>query len=289
MFQLTVCRPTTLMPVVSEASVTTRESLRWLPAEPVSDAEVLVLTVGKYFVDLRVFTSGPNAGKIDWSMGGVCLPLPATGVQGATRPLGSRFPNADQDWSAVDEAPLRFLNVIDQRLPAPSPHARLPATFVNFEESSQDLTTPTPDDVVFSPLASLPTTPGARFLESGKMPNPGSEDTETYVPFEEIWRELPLASGSEVVFLETVGGDGLGKAYTARFGPWAIGLMDDAGTYLAWRDDLVGGKWASIFSFGGAAAKAKVPRVEDVSGWSEGQVVELNGRSWVVRAVGQSA
>ena len=56
MFQLAVCCPTTLMPVVSEASVTTRESLRWLPAEPVSDAEVLVLTVGKYFVDLRVFT-----------------------------------------------------------------------------------------------------------------------------------------------------------------------------------------------------------------------------------------
>ncbi|KAL8276398.1 hypothetical protein RQP46_011196 [Phenoliferia psychrophenolica] len=252
-----------------DATVTTRESLRWLPAAAFNDTDVLVISVGKYFVDLRVFTSGPNAGQIDWSMGGVCLALPATGVQ--------------------DESPVRFLNVIDQRLLALAAHPRLPPSCVNPEESAQDLSEPSPDDVVFTPLPSLPGSTSPRSLESGKMPNPASLDTETYVPFEEVWQELPLAPGSPVIFLETVGGDGVGKAYSARVGPWALGLMDDDGKYLAWRADLVDGQWKSVYNFGGSAATEQIPRVDMVESWEEGAVVEMNGRNWIVRAVGVSA
>ncbi|KAL8281102.1 hypothetical protein RQP46_006460 [Phenoliferia psychrophenolica] len=255
-----------------QVSVTKRESIRWLPAEPLAsdpDVDVLVLTCNKYFVDLRVFTSGPAAGTIEWSMGGVCLPLPATGVEG--------------------ESPVRFLNVIDQHVPAPTLHPRLPPSHENPEETDSDLTVPTPDDVIFSPLPSLANSSAPRFLESGKMPNPSSADLETYVPFEEVWQELPLASGSPVVFLESLGGDGMGKAYTARVGPWAIGLADENGEYLAWREEMVEGEWKSVFHFGGEAATRRIPRVEEMEGWSEGDVVELQGRSWIVRAAGASA
>ncbi|WVR07311.1 hypothetical protein IAU60_004352 [Kwoniella sp. DSM 27419] len=44
-----------------------RVSIAWSGAEPFEDTDTLVLTISGYSLDLRVFTSGPDEGKIDWS------------------------------------------------------------------------------------------------------------------------------------------------------------------------------------------------------------------------------
>ncbi|WVQ82239.1 hypothetical protein IAT38_004367 [Cryptococcus sp. DSM 104549] len=44
-----------------------RVSIAWSGAPPIEDTDTLVLTIGAYSLDLRVFVSGPDAGKIDWS------------------------------------------------------------------------------------------------------------------------------------------------------------------------------------------------------------------------------
>ncbi|KAK4703382.1 hypothetical protein P7C70_g2835, partial [Phenoliferia sp. Uapishka_3] len=238
-----------------------RESVRWVPATPLSDVDVLWLHVGKYFMDLRVFLSGPRKGTMDWSMGGLYLELPLTGIE--------------------DEKPIRFINVIDQRSPASQIHPQLPESLINPEESARDPHLHSIDDVIFTPLPSLPSAPGGRSMESGEMPDPFSDESEKYVLFEEIWQEMEVPSKSQFVFLESLGGDGQGKAYVARVANWAMGLMDDNGTYLAWRDELVDGEWKMKYEFGGAVAKAKVPRVEDGQGWEEGSTVEIAGRKWV--------
>ncbi|KAI5474227.1 hypothetical protein MNV49_003874 [Pseudohyphozyma bogoriensis] len=185
--------------------VTRRESLRWPPAAAYNDTDVLVLTIGKYYLDLRVFTEGPRSGQIDWSMAGVCLPLPG---------------------GTSERAPTRFLNIIDQRALSSTTHPILPSSLINPEEATQDLATPTPDDVEFTPLPDTATQSG-RTLERGRMPNPGSEDPGKYVPFEEVWQELDVPDGAPAVILESVGGDGHGKAYFGWIGAWRMGLMDD--------------------------------------------------------------
>lgn len=122
------------------------------------------------------------------------------------------------------------------------------------------------------------------------MPNPLSTDTETYVPFEEVWQALPLAPGSPVLILETLGDDGLGKAYTGRIGNWRMGLMEDGkGDYLAWREDWKEGEWEEVYAFGEGVRDKIVAVEKGEESWGEGDVVELAGRKWVVRQSGVSA
>ncbi|OCF57152.1 hypothetical protein L486_04607 [Kwoniella mangroviensis CBS 10435] len=49
------------------ARASTRVSIAWSGAEPIEDTDTLVLTIDGYSLDLRVFNSGPDEGKIDWS------------------------------------------------------------------------------------------------------------------------------------------------------------------------------------------------------------------------------
>jgi hypothetical protein len=45
----------------------TRVSIAWKEEEAYEDTDTLVLTIHDFSLDLRVFTSGPQKGQIDWS------------------------------------------------------------------------------------------------------------------------------------------------------------------------------------------------------------------------------
>lgn len=49
----------------------TRVSIAWSGGPPEEDTDTLVLTIDGYSIDLRVFTSGPDVGKVDWASVGL--------------------------------------------------------------------------------------------------------------------------------------------------------------------------------------------------------------------------
>lgn len=51
----------------SKSSFSTRISLRWVPEVPEETTDTVVLSVGEYFVDLRMDKA---SGAIDWAMAG---------------------------------------------------------------------------------------------------------------------------------------------------------------------------------------------------------------------------
>lgn len=58
---------TTVAPAGSSCSFTTRLSLRWVPEIPEETTDTVVLSVGEWFVDLRM---DKMSGEIDWAMAG---------------------------------------------------------------------------------------------------------------------------------------------------------------------------------------------------------------------------
>ncbi|KAJ5492330.1 hypothetical protein N7453_010427 [Penicillium expansum] len=53
-----------------ESSLTTRISMRWASETPFETTDTLVITVGEWYVDLRV---DKQSGKIDWALAGECI------------------------------------------------------------------------------------------------------------------------------------------------------------------------------------------------------------------------
>lgn len=53
-----------------ESSLTTRISMRWASETPFETTDTLVITVGEWYVDLRV---DKQTGKIDWALAGECI------------------------------------------------------------------------------------------------------------------------------------------------------------------------------------------------------------------------
>lgn len=51
----------------SSCSFSTRISLRWVPEAPAETTDTVVLSVGEYFIDLRMDKA---TGTIDWAMAG---------------------------------------------------------------------------------------------------------------------------------------------------------------------------------------------------------------------------
>lgn len=51
----------------SSSSFSTRLSLRWVPEPPAETTDTTVLSVGEYFLDLRM---DKKSGAIDWAMAG---------------------------------------------------------------------------------------------------------------------------------------------------------------------------------------------------------------------------
>jgi hypothetical protein len=195
-------------------------------------------------------------------------------------------PHPSSNTSRVtDLAKIRFLNIIDSLALGASPQPTLSGDFVNPEEASSPLNTTTQDDVTLRNIDSSP----SLYLEEGKMPNADSDQPDVYAPFEEVWLRQPLRAGSHCILLESVGGGGFGKAYTAVVDRWALGLEDTgSGIYRAWRDDKdMNGKWQEIYSFGGGDLRKTIPKLPEVppSEWKVGSVQSLGGRNWVVRVL----
>ncbi|KAM0752390.1 hypothetical protein T439DRAFT_324470 [Meredithblackwellia eburnea MCA 4105] len=252
------------------ASVSVRESLRWIPNPAFEDADVLVLGFNNHFyIDLRVYVKGPKAGTVDWAAAGVRLQLPG---------------------NTIDGTPVRFVNVIDNRKPSSLAFTQLqPPNFLNPEEVSQDLSTPLPDDTLFTPLPPS-SAREERVLETGSMHNPDSETPEAYVPYEEVWRDLAVAPGSPVILLETIGGDDKGKAYTGRLANWRMALSDNGkGAFWAWREDFSAlNEWKVKYELP-VGSRSHVPAVTGDEDWEQGEVVRLEGRDWLVRLKGVTA
>ncbi|KAJ5213629.1 hypothetical protein N7449_000798 [Penicillium cf. viridicatum] len=53
-----------------ESSLTTRISMRWGSETPFETTDTLVITVGEWYVDLRV---NKQSGKLDWALAGECI------------------------------------------------------------------------------------------------------------------------------------------------------------------------------------------------------------------------
>lgn len=52
---------------MSSVRAATRVGISWDGAEAFEDTDTLVLTINEFSLDLRVFNTGKDAGKIDWS------------------------------------------------------------------------------------------------------------------------------------------------------------------------------------------------------------------------------
>lgn len=53
-----------------ESSLTTRISMQWASEAPFETTDTLVITVGEWYVDLRV---DKQTGEIDWALAGECI------------------------------------------------------------------------------------------------------------------------------------------------------------------------------------------------------------------------
>jgi len=196
-----------------------------------------------------VFTSGSTPGTIDWASAGAKVELPD---------------------STADVPKFSFPLTIDNRRSALLGPDHLP-----------DPSAP-PDECSFHPMAN------GDVLETGEMPNldlPG----HPVRPYEEVWRRLPLPGGPggpgmACVFLESVGPTE--RTCVGRCGPWELGLRDGAQGFWGWRyDQQPGGTWREVHVVGGEQARAGIPRLpeEGLPGAKEGETIEWEGRTWLVK------
>lgn len=73
----------------------TRVSIAWSGNPASEDTDTLVLTIGRYSVDLRMWASGPLRGEIEWGMVGYVAEAPSStkGMSQTTTHLNSRETN----------------------------------------------------------------------------------------------------------------------------------------------------------------------------------------------------
>lgn len=139
---------------------------------------------------------------------------------------------------------------------------------------------PEPDIGLFAPPL-----PNGDVLETGSMPNPLSSDPSTAVPYEEIWRRLPLPPAPTVraTFLRSEGPGG--RAFVGRVGGYQLGVCGpEAGFYwfYARRSECLYGEWRETRCVGGVPARQNLPLVPDAFAGKEGDEVALGDRVWVV-------
>ena len=165
-----------------------------------------------------------------------------------------------------------FTSHIDSRLPTPlsSSHSPIPS--------------PEPDIGIFHTL------PNGDVLETGLMTNPTSTSTKphTPVPYEEVWRRLPLphpVSSVRATFLRSNAPGGV--AFLARVGRYQLGVCGaEAGSYWfyarrsEWNEEERG--WREERCVGGEPARATLPLIPDGFEGTQGADVSLEGRVWVV-------
>lgn len=227
-----------------------RISIRWLPDQPSEPTDTLVFGVGHWFMDLRVTKADLT---IDWAMAGV---KEIVSQEPCMSPISHSClsNNCNLTTYAVR---CRWIHTIDSR-------------------GSSD-----PDEGDFEDL------PNGDSLEKGSMPCP--EKGGAVKAYEEVWRVVsPLAGSKRAWILQSVK-DG-GKTFIGRIGGTFMAMMqDDKGGFGARRDEWDGGeaRWKTKYSIG-----LDVPSVEDEANsdfngeerWKEGEIVEVGGAQYTVRA-----
>ena len=110
-------------------------------------------------------------------------------------------------------------------------------------------------------------------LETGTMLNPR---TGSMMPYEEIWRDLPV-QGKSLVLLKSMGD--IDKAFIGRIGVWFQGIGTENGVVNAARRKYEGGEWRTVFSIG---TDQSLPLIFEQHGWKKGDEIEIAGRWWKV-------
>lgn len=121
------------------------------------------------------------------------------------------------------------------------------------------------------------------------MPNPDTSSDE-YVPFEEVWRRVPVGPNEDAFLLESLGGDGQGKAYLGQVGCYRMGLIDTGrGSFHGWRKEKVGSEWQTVRQTHEDSRKVLEAVPEDVVARAkEGEILSWAGREWVIRVKTQT-
>lgn len=235
------------------ASVSIRESIRWLPDEATEPTSTIVLTSpGRRFVDLRVLHQGEvsNRGEdivppeqLDWAIAG----------SSSSVPTPERGPNTTHG---------QWRHWIDSRT-------------LDVENAT--------DEGDNSPLGRN------RTLEKGRMVNP---ETGLETDYEEIWvdeepRPVPSDLGKQVVVLDFQGRDESQRGRVVKVGRFCQGLLRDGDAITAerWEWQESKGWWRSKkMGHGDDLPCEKVLRDWD---GSEGATFKHDGRTWtVIEAVG---
>ncbi|KAK4702894.1 hypothetical protein P7C70_g3327, partial [Phenoliferia sp. Uapishka_3] len=137
---------------------------------------------------------------------------------------------------------------------------------------------PEPDIGTFHAL------PDGSVLETGLMTNPLSSTPSVAVPYEEIWRRLPLTSPSPpCVFLRSNGPGGV--AFVGRIGDCQLGICSaerEFYWFFARRLERKEGDWKEVYCVGGEAARVTLPEIPEHVGEKEGEEVALSNRVWIV-------
>lgn len=239
--------------------LSTRLSIRWVPGEPSEPTDTLVISVGGWYVDLRITKAD---GSIDWGMAGERLVL-------SQEPCKSCAAiSAEGRWHRADITPVtyKWTHWIDSN---------------GYTE---------PDVGSFTPT-SVPTDS----VETGSMLNP---ETNTVTPYEEVWRILPvsspetfgyawiLRSGDGKTFLGRVGGDFLALK-GGQEGP--VGMKGFCARRETW--DQGTASWRTLYEAGDQKNIGSLSKIADCvdSAWEKsskvGDTVNAFGGEYVVCAI----
>lgn len=274
----------------SQARISTRLSLRWLPEVASETTDTLVLNVGEWYVDLRV---DKKSGQIDWALAGQYLQQNITQQmpdKGTQTTLKKRIAELTFGEEKKKTAYIVFTHDIDSHY---NFNVSAPCAFIQ---------QPNGDD-----------------LETGSMPRPDLPG-EPVTDYEELWRYLPPRRGSEgqgrgciSYVLESddgVLGDGrhqLNKLFIARIGGQYLVLQQNVtherrrisrgkwtvqvtgGDVSARREEWVDGRWEARYVLGprGDELPSMNGELGGVGRNSEirsGDKVSFGGSQYIVRA-----
>ncbi|ETS81679.1 hypothetical protein PFICI_06681 [Pestalotiopsis fici W106-1] len=229
------------------ASISIRESIRWLPEEATEATTTIVLTSPeKRFVDLRIFNPEKAESKdevplerLDWAMAGTSSSVA----------IPERGPDATRS---------QWVHWIDSRT-------------LDVENAT--------DEGYMSPLD------GNRVLEEGTMMNPetGLQTDYEEIWNDEEPKAVPSDTGSHIVVLDYQGNDGAAqRGRVVKLGKYCQGLLRDGDAITAerweWRQDR---GW---YMSKNVNKSTQIPCEHVLDNWNKakGTTFEYSGRTWTV-------
>ncbi|KAJ5771795.1 hypothetical protein N7520_002324 [Penicillium odoratum] len=246
----------------SSSSFSTRISLRWVPEIPEETTDTIVLSVGGWFVDLRMDKA---SGQIDWAMAGTRVEENPNQIPVKT--LFTRELDSLNEIGIVDVGNFSPLPNGDDLECGEMPRADLPgAPMTGFEEVWREL-----------PFREGPegAKRGISWILESDDPMEFREGEEisvtkmflgriwgTYLAFRQVQTHTRQKEGGELVVKRT------GAEVSARREEWSSGSWEEK--YLVGPD-------------GGAVPSMSGFDVEE-KGWKVGERVVIDQRSYIVRA-----